>query len=484
MYFRSAILPPAIILLSLIAIPHAQAQLDFSISPTPIGSGARAAGMADAFTAIADDATAASWNPAGLVQLEEPELSIVGEFIELRDSIDANAPGVDNNRDFTVSTSNLNFASLTYPLPRLVAGRNAVISLTYQQRFDFDRELDVDQNIFASRTFMVGGDTLTTTTDQDFEYTFEQDGKLSVLSPAIAIELTETLSIGAAVNFWRPSFLDSGNSGWDQRITNHTQGTTITVNEANGEQTILETNETFVSDESYSDFKGENFTLGLLWNPHPKWNIALRYDTGFEGSMKYKVTERRSNPFFGDMVTIEQRKMKVPDTWTLGVANRVNDRLTLSLQASYTDWDDFYITEGDGTRISLVDGTDIDNPITKTDLDPTVSLRFGAEYVLIPKNLSENLDYLWILRGGLIWDQEPASGRSTFDPNSKGDGNPDNFYGFATGVGLQVKQRVNIDLAYQFRYGDDVKQDRVRGLDGFKEDLVQHRVILSTIIYF
>ena len=46
-------------------------------APLPSGSGARALGAAGAFTAIADDATAASWNPAGLIQLERPEVSAV-----------------------------------------------------------------------------------------------------------------------------------------------------------------------------------------------------------------------------------------------------------------------------------------------------------------------------------------------------------------------------------------------------------------------
>ena len=45
-------------------------------------------------------------------------------------------------------------------------------------------------------------------------------------------------------------------------------------------------------------------------------------------------------------------------------------------------------------------------------------------------------------------------------------------------------RRVNLDLAYQFRYGDDVKSDRIRGLNGFSEDYRQHRIMLSTIVYF
>ena len=34
--------------------------------------------MGGAFIAVADDATAASWNPGGLMQLDKPEGSIVG----------------------------------------------------------------------------------------------------------------------------------------------------------------------------------------------------------------------------------------------------------------------------------------------------------------------------------------------------------------------------------------------------------------------
>jgi len=45
------------------------------------GFGARAMGMGGAFVAVADDATATYWNPAGLAQLEQPELSLVAATI-------------------------------------------------------------------------------------------------------------------------------------------------------------------------------------------------------------------------------------------------------------------------------------------------------------------------------------------------------------------------------------------------------------------
>jgi len=48
-----------------------------------IGTGARAAGMADSFTAVADDTTALSWNPAGLALLSGTGLSTThGQWIQ------------------------------------------------------------------------------------------------------------------------------------------------------------------------------------------------------------------------------------------------------------------------------------------------------------------------------------------------------------------------------------------------------------------
>ena len=64
-----------LILLSLLFVSAGAQQVEFSSTLNPVGSGARATGMGGAFISVADDATAASWNPAGLIQLERPEVS-------------------------------------------------------------------------------------------------------------------------------------------------------------------------------------------------------------------------------------------------------------------------------------------------------------------------------------------------------------------------------------------------------------------------
>ena len=460
-------------------------ELDFPASPSPVGSGARAAGMADAFVAIADDATAASWNPAGLVQLERPEISIVGSYNGIFESFDADFHDEVHSKH-NDSNIDLNYLSVVYPLPFVVLGRNVVVSLNYQRKYDFSRKFKVDFNN-ASAT------PLGTVIPRMRTMDFRQKGGLSTITPAFAFELTHRLSVGLAVNFWRKSFLSD--NGWEQ---------TIRVDEVGFFGSLVYSAPTYVHEE-YENFEGENFTVGLLWSATEKWNLAARYDSAFTGKTDYKRVGYNIDvwPNLGilnltandnrmmNYISKETRHIRFPSSFALGTAYRFNDKLTLSFDVTRTDWNDYWVKDGDGRRSSLVDVSSRDNPFTKVDFDPTYTVRFGAEYVFIPKKPDEKLNNLWTLRGGLFYDEEPATGKS--NKNSwlwenatlgRPSGKPDKFYGFALGCGLLAYQRVNIDLAYQLRYGHDVNSDFLRGVPGFSEDVYQHRFLVSTVIYF
>src|SRR3989449_513590 len=89
--------------------------------------GARALGMGGAFIGVADDATAAVTNPAGLVILQRPELSGEVKFTRFKNNIKAfsNSPGDASNatvhdRDFDDSVTTPSFFSFVYPTERLV----------------------------------------------------------------------------------------------------------------------------------------------------------------------------------------------------------------------------------------------------------------------------------------------------------------------------------------------------------------------------
>jgi long-subunit fatty acid transport protein len=454
--------------LFLSALPLNAQDLEISISPTPIGAGARAAGMADAFVAIADDATAASWNPAGLVQLEAPELSIVGGWNSVVDYFDAASfhPEVDCMHD--VHNLDLNYLSFVYPLPFVVLDRNVTVSLNYQQKYDFTRKFTAQRN----QHLPFGGGTSVWSLYERLD--FEQSGGLSTVSPALAFELTHRLSVGASLNLWRTTpFSDNS---WTQhtrdKVTSYLLGNTILATKG--------------TREDYEDFRGENLTLGLLWDVNDRWKVGVRYDTAFTGEVDYERRGRtyRSNvtPRFQNLNLREKRHVRFPDSLALGVAYRANDRLTLSLDVTRTDWNDFFVRDGRGVRNSLVDGSNVDDRDESTDMDPTYTVRLGAEYVFVPRQPAEKLNTLWTLRGGVFYDEEPATGKR--GANEEGDGNADPFYGVALGFGVQILQRVNIDAAYQYRFGRGVNADFLRGVPGFEEDIDQHRLLLSTVIYF
>lgn len=87
------------------------AQLGFNFSPP----GARAAGMGGAFVPVADDATAAEANPAGLTQLLYPQVSFEYKAIEYARTIEE--PFFDDPRstDFTNQVALPSFVSAAYP---------------------------------------------------------------------------------------------------------------------------------------------------------------------------------------------------------------------------------------------------------------------------------------------------------------------------------------------------------------------------------
>jgi hypothetical protein len=178
--------------------------LNFATSPNPVGSGARAAGKTFAFIAVADDATAASWNPAGLIQLQQPEISVVGSYVIRLEDQDVTQPNVAVDGQ-TIDSVNLNYFSVVVPFE--LFKRNVVVSFNYQRLFDLHGNTDVVSGF--------------TTLDGMQRISSDQDGGLWTLSPAVAVQITPAFSIGVAFNIW-PDVL--GNNGWDQDVTVRGEG--------------------------------------------------------------------------------------------------------------------------------------------------------------------------------------------------------------------------------------------------------------------
>lgn len=416
-------------------------QVGIASPPVPVGSGARAMGMGGAFIAVADDATAASWNPGGLIQLEKPEVSLVGAHNARRshytsDSLDVDTTAADEE-------TSLNYFSAALPFHWR---RNMVISLNYQRLYEFGRTLEYNLHLTSAGL------------DLDQRIKFDQSGDIGALGLAGAIELTPRLSIGGTLNIWTDEL------GWDNgwQTSYRVRG--------NGTQAgVPVTSDTRMA-ETYEKFRGINFNLGVLWETSQWGTLGAVLKTPFKASLVHRFEQRDTTTYGAPLNTtvtsdpvrtVEEVDLYMPLSYGVGWSRRFADIFTLSLDLHHTEWDDYKLVDSQGNEFSPIDGRFKD----QSDVDATTHVRLGAEYLFLLPGMGIALP----LRAGLFYDPEPA------------EGSPRDVYGFSLGAGLS-RQRYSCDLAYQLRWA--ANGDSGNLIAGSEADSLQHTLLLSLIYYF
>jgi long-subunit fatty acid transport protein len=414
--------------------------LNFATSPSPVGSGARAQGKAIAFIGVADDATAASHNPGGLVQLERPEFSIVGSYFARFERQDVSVPDTVVD-DQALDSFELNYLSIAYPFQLL--RRNIVVSINYQRLFELRGATDV-----ASRFNDIDGVQ---------QVRSRQRGALFTISPAVAVQITPTLSVGAAFNIWPDIF---GN-GYTQDVDVRGDGRVVTGN------SIAPFTSTGNIREDV-DFSGFNVTVGFLWTINPIFQLGGVFRSAFTGkadrqhrsSLTVQLQDG-TDPVTTELSFHETLDFKLPMSYGLGLSARLSDTLTLSLDVSRTHWSQLRLEESDQDDVLLVENgapSGKGQAVLDGKGDDTTSVRLGAEYLWIKPRL------VIPLRGGLFYDPEP------------GDGGTDHFFGFSVGSGIAWKQFI-FDVAYTFRAGTIESE-------ATDTDVYQHNLLASIIYHF
>jgi len=408
--------------------------VDFASSPNPVGSGARAIGMGGAFIGIADDATAGSWNSGGLAQLETHECSIVGNYTHLiEDIFPFSSLGASGKQ--TVDNKELNFFSLSSRFKFLE--RFLVLSLNYQQLYNFNKEWD-----FPITMKMNQGSRLV---DFSGEQSFIQDGSLSALGLAWAVQWNSNLSFGATLNVWDD---DICNNKWSEKNTLQDCGYFTNMF---GEDIFFEFEDIAVRDE-YT-FDGINFNLGLLYRMEPL-TIGLVYKSPFKADINH--THFEENKY-----TYSEEHLKMPASYGIGMSYRFSSRFRISADIYHTQWQKYISIDENGKESSPV----TKKSVNQSDVDPTTQIRMGAEYLWIDESNYAIVPF----RMGLFYDPAPS------------DGSPDTYWGFSLGSGYK-KGNVQFDIAYQARFGNDVGGAIIPDYD-FKMDVEEHQVFCSFIFY-
>ena len=406
---------------------------DYQIPSTyqPLGSGARAIGMGGAFIGIADDATAASWNPGGLVQLEKSEISIVGAFLRRNEEVSFETKEYASEKH-PINFDSINFFSLSYCFSFLQ--RNMVVSLNYQNLYDFNREWHFPVPLQSTNPAL----------DMNMNLDFVSEGKLSAVGFAVSAELHPTFSLGMTFNYWEDDFYSNS---WETTSISKTIAKTNTM-----------TQSTFIkSTYEYDMDNGFNTNIGFLWNITPSISLGGVYKARFTADLSQKsTTQNVSTTIFNDNTALntetqttksnqQQNEIKLPLSYGLGLAWKLTNLLTVSMDIYRTEWDEFIIKTPYGEfspLFTLPSDESFTVPSTITTIKPTHQIRLGTEY------LSLNQKYQMVIpfRAGLFYDPVP------------GKGSPDKAWGFSVGSGIS-RSPYNFDIAFQYRRGSNLGED-------------------------
>ncbi|WP_157237822.1 OmpP1/FadL family transporter [Desulfobacter curvatus] len=428
----------------------ADSNINFAFSPNPVGSGARALGFG-AFIAVADDATAASWNPGGLIQLKTAEISLVGNYsCQKEDYTFLDHP--EANGSHSTSSTDLNYLSFTYPFT--LWNRNMVVSINYQRLYDFTLE-----ERYQYKSQGLDPDTLTPIDGLylDNQGRYHQSGSLSAVGIAFGFEIIPRhLSVGITVNIWDDDLCDNS---WEQTEVESSVVSYSYFNYVSMLDTVIRHN--FV-------FQGLNYNLGLLWRSRSrKFSLGAVYKSPFTADLKHTFDSQVTTTDNGQVAResthiVLEEKLEMPMSYGLGAAYRFSDRFTISADVYRTHWEKFLLNQEDGTKISAVTA----KPEGQSDVDPTCQVRLGAEYLWI----NRNKHFVIPLRMGLFYDPSPA------------DKKPDDYYGFSLGTGF-AKGRFVFDIAAQYRFGRNVG-DSVFPDHNFSQDVDELNVYSSIIVHW
>ncbi len=403
----------ACVLATLIAPPALAQDINETVTMEDLGftqrlnSGARPMALGGAYAALARDAHALFYNPAGLVGVSRTEfhlgvqqrnITVESEFYDTPTSIEKGATMLDD-------------IAFAYPVPTL-RGRLVVAGGVYAA---YSSNIDIWNQGFN------------TSTSTDDDYLLQQDGTIYSYNFGAAIDLAPTFSVGVDVFYL------------DGRVSALTQFTDAFVPPPPPGQLLSET----VVDDALLDAAGFGATLGLLYQPVKPLIIGLTVATPVVIKMKGDAVQESAlyfnaapDAFSSDVFAIET-DYKLPFSVTGGITLSAPHGL-VSIEVDYANWTE---AEINGRQIR-----DQNLPFEPVFRD-VVGFRTGLEATLGPVSA----------RGGYAYTPYPLpylqADRITGSQLQKATIDAE-LQTLAAGIGVSIADAISLDASVERQYGE------------------------------
>ncbi|HEV8254772.1 MAG TPA: hypothetical protein VGQ78_08455 [Vicinamibacteria bacterium] len=392
-----------------------------------LGSGARAFGMGGAFLARADDATAASWNPAGLSYLRRPEISIVG----VRDGVDTHEVrsngALEEGRSVGYAPDLL---ALAYPIStRSLSG---AVQVSFQRALSFSAHRTLES---AETVRVIDG-----------------EGGFDVLAVGSGVRVSRTFRVGATLNRWF-------------------HGYTQTLERQLGRQSIQTTD---------LRLSGWNLNAGAIWSPFEAFNVGAVGKTPFTAALRLARERTDFNPPRGpttrNAFTSDDLRLDFPGAVGFGVSWRPHSQLTVSTDYTRTFWSKGRIHNFFTLPPTPTTATTPPVPSAPEDFFPnlaypsltsgktrqkdTEQIRVGMEYVFIRER------FKWPVRAGYFSDRQIVTDI---------EGRAPRYNGVTVGAGVVIGPLL-FDIAFLYESGDFIESND-------SQTSIKARKFLASVIY-
>lgn len=312
--------------------------------------GARARGMGGAFVALADDASAAIVNPAGLAFLQQAQAAI--ELVSDEDEFPAprlETGVVDAGGEFLQShpprraiiksdSKQISFASVVFPVKR----RKLTMGIYYSSPLDTTTggntealNVEIDSATFPSVSPFYAF----------YPTSSFVSAKNQVFGVAAGMRIDKRFAIGGSIGLSRLDF----------------QGL---VARFDFDRTDLKNFQTSTVDNEDAIFG----SVGFLWQPVSQFSVG--------GSWQAQTRYDMSNESVGTTIRSFDSQFTIPTRWTLGVAFHPNNKWVFAVEADRIEYSDLFKESRETTFF----GAEVGDPSYAYTFPDITEYHYGVEY--------------------------------------------------------------------------------------------------------